>query len=283
MQSSPSRSVVIYLFPSDNSTLARVTELLLPIDMKYSTYTPLIRSVICVLLLFLSKSTSGYTRSFTYEFVEKGNVNGREFEKYRATNNVTVAQWAQTMKSCHEESIWDLVLLVRKSPYSAFYFETPPVRANTASKQPFEFVLVDAPSLAERQPRFQPFKEPCSRPSSTSDEYGCVFSNLSGDATLIVPKPISDTEAAYTHLASFNRKAPDHQITALWKMVAAEYIERMDSSTLVWLSTAGLGVPWLHFRLDSRPKYYHYPSYKRLRHKEHSPHVGSKKKPAEEL
>ena len=29
-----------------------------------------------------------------------------------------------------------------------------------------------------------------------------------------------------------------------------------------WLSTAGLGVPWLHLRLDTRPKYYQYGPYK---------------------
>ena len=26
----------------------------------------------------------------------------------------------------------------------------------------------------------------------------------------------------------------------------------------VWLSTSGMGVAWLHFRLDQRPKYYTY-------------------------
>ena len=31
----------------------------------------------------------------------------------------------------------------------------------------------------------------------------------------------------------------------------------------VWLSTSGLGVYWLHVRLDSRPKYYTYEPYKR--------------------
>jgi len=31
---------------------------------------------------------------------------------------------------------------------------------------------------------------------------------------------------------------------------------------VVWLSTAGAGVPWLHVRLDDRPKYYHYGPYR---------------------
>ena len=237
------------------------------LDMKHSTCT-LIQSVAFVLLIFLSscKSANGRTKPITYDVVERGEVNGRSFEKFRATNNTTVEHWAHTIKSGHDESIRELVTLVSESSYSAFYFETQPVRADTASHQPFEFVLVEAPSLAERQPVFQPFIEACSQAIS-SDEYGCVFSNLSGDATLVVPKPISTPEKMYTHVASFNRKAPDRQITSLWKMVAAEYIRRMSSSA-VWLSTAGNGVPWLHFRLDRRPKYYRYIPYKRLRHSE---------------
>ena len=31
----------------------------------------------------------------------------------------------------------------------------------------------------------------------------------------------------------------------------------------VWLSTAGLGVGWLHVRLDDRPKYYRHAPYVR--------------------
>jgi hypothetical protein len=36
--------------------------------------------------------------------------------------------------------------------------------------------------------------------------------------------------------------------------------QRVSASPL-WLSTAGMGVSWLHLRLDSRPKYYRHRSY----------------------
>jgi hypothetical protein len=35
------------------------------------------------------------------------------------------------------------------------------------------------------------------------------------------------------------------------------------SARPLWLSTSGLGVAWLHVRLDSRPKYYSYAPYRR--------------------
>lgn len=94
-----------------------------------------------------------------------------------------------------------------------------------------------------------------------------TFPNLGRDAILIVPTPLGTTEAisrTYGHLANFIREAPQWQIAATWRLVAEQYLQRMkvlqehDNNESVWLSTAGNGVPWLHFRLDSRPKYYHY-------------------------
>ncbi|MGB1216866.1 MAG: DUF6940 family protein [Saprospiraceae bacterium] len=32
----------------------------------------------------------------------------------------------------------------------------------------------------------------------------------------------------------------------------------------MWLSTAGLGVYWLHIRMDNRPKYYKHKAYKEI-------------------
>jgi hypothetical protein len=94
----------------------------------------------------------------------------------------------------------------------------------------------------------------------------------------------------YAHLANFVRQAPAHQVTGLWQMAASAYLEallldnndneedsmssagRRNNNKLtsnlknrktssgtakpVWFSTSGMGVAWLHFRLDERPKYY---------------------------
>jgi hypothetical protein len=46
----------------------------------------------------------------------------------------------------------------------------------------------------------------------------------------------------------------------LWRATAETLLDRI-SDTPTWLSTAGLGVIWLHLRLDSRPKYYSYRPY----------------------
>jgi hypothetical protein len=63
-------------------------------------------------------------------------------------------------------------------------------------------------------------------------------------------------------LAAFIRRAPRTQVHDLWRVVGAT-MEGQLSAMPVWLSTAGMGVSWLHIRLDSRPKYYGFRPYRR--------------------
>lgn len=144
--------------------------------------------------------------------------------------------------------------LLADTPYSAFRWETPAVSANTMSRA-FEFVVLDSPGLA-RRPSPEAFAE-----HFTGVNAGvAVFSNLGGDATMVVPCPIAELEV-YGHLAAFVRLAPELQVHALWQAVG-EAMGRRVGVKPVWLSTAGAGVSWLHVRLDDLPKYYGYGPYR---------------------
>jgi hypothetical protein len=145
--------------------------------------------------------------------------------------------------------------------FSAFFLEMPPLTRATLSS-PVEILLIDAPPLAHLRPD----------PSSFEDEFARVgnatvatFSNLGGDATLVVPCPLPASAgapmSAYPHLASFVRGAPISQRHALWAALGRAVLERTSDAPL-WVSTAGLGVSWLHLRLDVRPKYYRHAPYK---------------------
>ena len=85
------------------------------------------------------------------------------------------------------------------------------------------------------------------------------FDNLGRDAHLVAP---CDSTRPYAHLAVFVRTAPASTNRALWA-AAADALEERTGARPLWLSTAGLGVYWLHLRLDSRPKYYTYAPYRR--------------------
>ncbi|WDI40272.1 DUF6940 family protein [Bremerella sp. P1] len=142
-----------------------------------------------------------------------------------------------------------------ESAYEAFRWELPGLTTTTWT-QPFECVLVESLEL-RRSARSSAFEE-----HFTGDQQVVTFANLRGDATLVVPSPMAEKEA-YPHLAAFVREAPAAQQRLLWQAVGETLAKRI-SEKPVWLSTAGAGVPWLHVRLDDRPKYYSYGPYRTL-------------------
>ncbi|MEM8778946.1 MAG: hypothetical protein AAGF26_08760 [Cyanobacteria bacterium P01_G01_bin.49] len=122
----------------------------------------------------------------------------------------------------------------------------------------FEFVLVNSPSLARATSEPEAFRQYFSEASQ--EEKIITFPNLGNDALLVVPCP-RDKSSVYSDLASFIREAPSAQKHALWQMVGKQLAQRLNQHPL-WISTSGLGVSWLHIRLDSSPKYYKFNPYK---------------------
>ncbi|MCT7953160.1 hypothetical protein NG798_25505 [Ancylothrix sp. C2] len=140
-------------------------------------------------------------------------------------------------------------------PFSAFRWETPPVTIASIERK-FEFVIIDSPELLQ-MPDVGTFSNYFQ--SHAVDDIA-VFPNLGKDAIMVVPCPIN-RDSAYGHIAEFLRNAPEQQRHSLWKTVGQAMVDRL-SAEPIWLNTAGAGVAWLHIRLDSRPKYYHYLPYK---------------------
>ena len=136
----------------------------------------------------------------------------------------------------------------------------------TMASTPFEFILNDSPGLAqvsdgEPESFAEYLAEGC---GSTSV---CSFYNLGRDALLVSPCEIGP-RGAHAHMANFVRAAPAAQVGTLWRRVGealARRVEEVGRDTPVWTSTSGLGVYWLHVRLDSRPKYYTFAPYTRWR------------------
>ena len=145
--------------------------------------------------------------------------------------------------------------ILASSPFTAFKWETPCVTLDTFT-QPFEFVLLNSPTLI-RRPNPNAFAEHFVK---SPGQDVLVFRNLGRDAIMIVPQ-LKTTESAYGHLAAFVREAPESQQHALWQAVGKAMLRRI-SARPVWLSTAGGGVSWLHVRLDDRPKYYGFDPYR---------------------
>jgi len=155
-----------------------------------------------------------------------------------------------------EDFIQFFIDILKDAPFDAFFWEVKPINKETL-KDSFEFVLVKSSRLKDLKPDSSRFLK-----YFKDDEQVVTFSNLRGDAHLIVPTPLGE-QRYYAHLAAFVRFASLDQQIALWKLVATTF-ETLIGDTPKWLSTAGLGVSWLHIRIDSKPKYYRYQSYKIL-------------------
>jgi hypothetical protein len=149
------------------------------------------------------------------------------------------------------------ISILAEAPFPAYFWETPPI-AGTTMDRDFEFVLVDSHHLGDVQADQQAFANHFSAAESNTPVL--EFSNLGGDATLVVPRPLGSV-SAYPHIGSFSKLAPEDQQHQLWQCVGAAISRRLGPQPL-WVSTSGLGVYWLHIRIDSAPKYYTYAPYR---------------------
>lgn len=184
-------------------------------------------------------------------------LSGGKAERFVIKREGVVASYRDVLHGWREDALfrtWFIGILAGVS-YSAFRWETPRVTRGTFD-EPFEFVLLDSPTLT-RAAEVSAFEEHFQK---RPDLEVVSFANLGRDAILVVPCP-RGPDATYMHLASFTRQGPVAQQHALWREVAIAMEQRV-SDKPVWLSTAGAGVAWLHVRLDDRPKYYGYAPYR---------------------
>ncbi len=180
---------------------------------------------------------------------------GTKIEIFENDSQLSFRELFALLKRSADFAIW-YSELVASCEFEAFFWELPPLTADTIGNGA-EFVVIESVALSRLRPDPAPFQSQFSRqPGSDVIE----FPNLGGDALLVVPTQIGSADS-YPHLGAFLRFAPRGQIVALWR-ATANVVDANLGITPRWLSTAGLGVAWLHLRLDTRPKYYNFLPYK---------------------
>lgn len=191
---------------------------------------------------------------WSYDAIDTGSDDTLRFSVAYGTDPAAYSSVIEAWRSDADFREWFNKLLA-DATFAAFRWETPPVTSKTVNR-PFEFVLLNSPHLA-----------PNPDPSAFSDRIDgnpepqvLSFSNLGGDAIMVVPRELT-SRSAYGHLADFVRYAPESQKHALWQAIGEAMAQRIGARP-VWLSTAGGGVSWLHVRLDDRPKYYGFAPYR---------------------
>lgn len=176
--------------------------------------------------------------------------------------NSTILQWGEVIKLWQQNQEFRelFTTTLAKISYPAFFWEMPPISHNTLQKT-FEFVAVNSPQLANVQPEPDAFVEHIGHSINTNSVK--VFPSLGGDALLIAPCQNTAREH-YIHLAKFVRCAPKQQIDNFWKEIGYTLEQTLQARNPhpLWVSTSGLGVYWLHVRIDSFPKYYQHAPYR---------------------
>ena len=140
--------------------------------------------------------------------------------------------------------------------FQALFWEHPPFTEDNLDHS-YECNLINSTFLAGRNPDPDTFEA-----YFRSDKTVVRFPNLGNDAILIAPCPVLN-HSVYTHIGTFVRNAEEEQINDLWKTTGIETLRTVGSKPK-WLSTSGLGVFWLHIRIDQVPKYYQTEAYKKL-------------------
>ena len=178
------------------------------------------------------------------DFLDDGRV-----QRFAISHNARILTFADVISLWRGDAAFRsyFTTLLADAPFEAYRWETPGITVATLSRG-FEFVLLRSDSLARA------VDETAFAEHFDSDSEVVTFPNLGRDAVMVVPCPVGDP-SIYGHLASFIRNAPESQLHRFW-IAIADAMNQHISARPVWLSTAGMGVSWLHVRLDDRPKYY---------------------------
>ena len=178
-------------------------------------------------------------------------INGRRMTQFEAIDGLV-----------NSPAIREAIRLVLVDPDlpESYFFECPPVLSlEDAHTKDFEFVIIPAPELENCGP---------ARPDMFSEHFlglapFVAFLSLNKDSVLVSPKPSPENLSFGQHLCSYMRNVSAEEGGQFLEYVGKSLLETAKSKK-VYLSTSGLGVYWLHMRLDSKPKYYHHLPYRKM-------------------
>jgi len=197
-------------------------------------------------------------KSKGYKFTETTINNGFKFKFALQSSPDTFLSWKEVIGLWQRDPLFadyfTQILLSKQLP--AIYWESIPFKQATLNLT-YECVVIESHSLSRLSEGNS--KSFSGHLKKSPDSVIIAFENLGGDAMLVVPNGKAEN---CPHLAAFLKNSPKDDIRELWKRVGEKIEERIVDKQVLWVSTAGDGVPWLHVRLDSRPKYYHHQPYK---------------------
>ena len=191
--------------------------------------------------------------SLKYQTVELG----EGVVKFRIEKDGTPLRFMEVFDSWVDSShfIQSYTNFLISLDFPAFFWEHPALNKNTLSRD-YECVILRSTFLENVSVDEHSFSDFIHRDSETAE-----FMNLGRDALLVIPTKTSP-RVDYAHMAAFLRSASSQQTKSLFHAIGQSIKSALNQHRRIWLNTSGLGVFWLHIRLDYFPKYYQFLPYK---------------------
>lgn len=199
------------------------------------------------------------------------NLNNQNQEVLELTNIIKIIlyknkkplRWIEVINLWKSNSAFNhfFTNIINECIFTDYFFECPGITLHKLYSQIFEFRLINH-SKSFPSTDLTAFEDQKKKNKSKSI---LVFGNLSQTSILIIPnkKQKSDFKI-YNSIGNFLKGGTNKQINLLFSQIGVtlEKLLQDNHGKKVWLSTHGLGVHWLHFRLDFSPKYYQTDCYK---------------------
>lgn len=194
---------------------------------------------------------------FTY--TQRHVFNGIEYIIYHQNKQLT---WGDVLYLANYKPFIQLLVLLLKQYSQPFFWELPPVIPQRMNNIKFSMVLInmDEPIPEEDHHTYGPYIE------QTEDSVH-LFWSAYDDVLLFIPtRKYPHTNTVYTNIYTFVQSASlDELIDYYTKLfeVLRDIIFPEYPQTWLWVSTSGLGVFWLHTRVEFWPKHYRHIDYVR--------------------
>ena len=123
----------------------------------------------------------------------------------------------------------------------------------------FEYELIPEDELPDDQD-FTPYIDHLT--NLPKSKHSVSFMNLTNNIMLIVPKPVKNKN--FSHINNFTQNASETHKKSLYRNIAINLenvLNDLKPTEYVYLSTHGLGVPYLHYRIEITPQYFNQTSF----------------------
>jgi len=170
---------------------------------------------------------------------------GNKITQMSIDQNKSDTHWTKILKNWEYGIYFKYPLNIK----NRFMWNTSVIKENGKSKFKENF------KESDKLPKTQNWSVFSSYINKSKNKYVTSFLNLNKDTLLVIPMPQNGKN--YATLKDFCDNASKTQQIIFWQEVSKLIKKKIiENKKPIWVSTHGLGVPYMHVRISNSPKYY---------------------------